>query len=461
MFELRKAFSPFTATVKDSLDDSYAYYYDTSSTGSVNPIAYSVVNNVEGEWNHIAVIYNGTNAEKNYTYKAQSDKRITNDTEWVIVANDKTAGVQNLGEVKGKTFTVPAYSALIAVEKSTFEECAIGSDFSTLTINSVHEESGELLATNTLIGKPGEGYAVEADSSIPLQYELDRVDGELTGTYSDEPQTITFYYKDFVADRFTAPSGDVNDDGVVDIVDASVVQRFLAHFIDLDETHEKRGDYDQNGETDAPDVTLLQRFLAGMIKPVYTVTTHHYGRNDSGVVKSIGSTTVETKRYGEPYETSSQAIAYYKLDETPANASGFVTKNIEVNYYYSYSVASPVMHVKHSGTQTWAPCLWAWAYDHTGTAINCYDGWPGLLLSNPDEDGWYNVTFPIPGGLNYYFIISKNGNPQTKDYGVVDGQNVGISYDDYPEIWVVINDDMVGKNNDWCTYYNYNPDIEN
>ena len=120
------------------------------------------------------------------------------------------------------------------------------------------------------------------------------------------------------------------------------------------------------------------------------------------------------------------------------------------------------MHVKHSGNQTWAPNLWAWAYDGAGQAINCYDGWPGLLLTNPDENGWYDVTFPIPGGLNYYFIISNNGTPQTKDYGVVDGQNIGISYDDYPEIWVVIQDDLVGKNNgDWCKYYNYNPDEAN
>ena len=340
---------------------------------------------------------------------------------------------------------------MIAVEKNTFEECAIQSDFSTLTINSIHEKTGEVLASNVLIGKPGEGYSVEADGSIPLQYDFTYVDASETGVFTDEPQTINYYYTDFVADRFRAPYGDVNDDGEVDIVDATVLQRFLAMFITLDEEHEKRGDYDLDGVTDAPDVTLLQRFCAGMIQPVYTVTTRHMGTNDSGVTKAIGSTTVQTYRYGEEYETSPQAIAYYKLDETPDNATGTVNKNITVTYYYSYSVASPKMHVKHNGTLTWAPCLWAWAYDHTGTAINCYDGWPGLQLSNPDADGWYDVTFPIPGGLDYYFIISKNGNPQTKDYGP-------ISYDEYPEIWVVIDDANVGKNNDWCTFYNYNPD---
>ena len=286
----------------------------------------------------------------------------------------------------------------------------------------------------------------------------------MTGTFGDEDSEITFYYKDYVPERFTAPDGDVNDDGYVNIIDATILQRYLAKFIKLDEEHVKRGDYDGNGVTDTADVTLLQRWCAGMISPTNTVTTRYLGRNDDGTVKAIAQSTVEKYRYGEAYTTEPLTIAYYKLDETPDNASGIVNKKTVVTYWYSYSVASPKMHVKHSGDLDWAPSLWAWAYDGSGQAINCYDeyGWPGKLLTNPDENGWYDVTFPIPGGLNYYFIISKNGSPQTKDYGVVDGQNVGISYDEYPEIWVVIQDDLVGKNNgDWCKYYNYNPDIEN
>lgn len=464
MFELRKAFSPFTANEIDTNDDSYAYYFDTSSTGSVNPIAYTIHNQTEGEWNKVAVIYNGTDSQKNYTYKKTQDKSINADTEWVIVANDQVAGVQSLGEVKGLTFTVPAYSAMIAVEKSTFEACALSSDFTTLTVKSVYDATGATLSTNTLIGKPGEGYSVDADGSIPMEYELSYIDGETTGVFTDTPQEITFHYVDYIPERFTAPEGDINDDGVVDIIDVTILQRYLAHFTKLDAEHVARGDYDRNGETDSADVALLQRYCAGMISSTYTVTTRYLGRNDDGTIKAVSASKVQKYRYGEEYTTEPQTIAYYKLDEMPDNASGIVNKKTTVTYWYSYSVASPKMHVKHSGDLTWDPSLWAWAYDGDGTAINCYDeyGWPGKTLTNPDEDGWYDVTFPIPGGLNYYFIISKNGSPQTKDYGVVDGQNVGISYDDYPEIWVVIQDDLVGKNNgDWCKYYNYNPDLEN
>ncbi len=461
MFELRKAFSPFTANVTEADGGNYKYNFDTSATGSVNPIAYTVDNRTDGEWSKIAVIYNGTNVEKNYRF-TKATSGVTDDSEWVIVANDQVAGVQKLGEVKGKTFTVPAYSALIAVEKSTFEEVALQSDFSTLTINSVYKKTGEILSTNSLIGKPGEGYSVEADGSIPIEYELDSIEGNVDGTFSEQPQTVTFNYIDYIPERFRAPYGDVNDDGVVDLLDVTILQRYDANMVQLDEDHAARGDYDQNGVTDIADVVLLQRYLAGMINSTYTVTTRYLGRQDDGTVKSIANSTVTKYRYGEKYSTDPLTIAYYKLDEMPANASGTVNKRIVVNYWYSYSVASPKMHVKHSGDQTWAPNLWAWAYDGSGQAINCYDGWPGLLLTNPDENGWYDVTFPIPGGLNYYFIISNNGTPQTKDYGVVDGQNIGISYDDYPEIWVVIQDDLVGKNNgDWCKYYNYNPDLEN
>ncbi|MBQ9680051.1 MAG: type I pullulanase [Ruminococcus sp.] len=462
LFELRKVFSPFTANVTEAAGGNYKYNFDTSATGSVNPIAYTIDNNTEGEWSKIAVIYNGANIVKNYRF-TKASSGVTDNSEWVIVVNDKQAGVQKLGEVKGRTFTVPAYSAMIAVEKSTFEETAIPSDFSTLTVNSVYDVTGETLTSSTLIGKPGEGYSVTADGSIPLQYELDRVEGDETGVFSDEEQTVTYHYRDYVPERFTAPDGDLNDDGVVDIIDVTVLQRHLAYLNRLDAEHEKRGDYDLDGVTDSPDVTLLQRFCAGMIAPVYTVTTRYLGRTDDGT-KSIATATVQTLRYGDSYTTEPLTIAYYKLDETPANASGTVNKKTVVTYWYSYSVASPVMHVKHSGDETWDPNLWAWAYDGSGQAINCYEetGWPGKTLTNPDENGWYNVTFPIPGGLNYYFIISQgSGTPQTMDYGRVNGEDIGISYDDYPEIWVVIQDDLIGKNNgDWCKYYNYNPDLE-
>ena len=454
MFELRKAFSPFTASLSDKADDSYEYIFETSTTSSLYTIAYTIHNETPGEWNKVAVIYNGKTSPVNFSFKGVKDKTINADTEWVIVANDKAAGVTKLAESKGLTFSVPASSAVIAVEKNTFEECAIPSSFTKVNVSHVYEKTGEILNTGVIQGVPGEGYSLVADNSIPLEYTLDSVEGDLTGVFGEEDKTVTFNYTDYIPTPFTAPTGDVDDSGDVDIIDGTVLQRHLVKIKELDEEHVKRGDYNCDGETDMVDVTVLQRFLAHMIKPVYSVTARHMEKKEDGSTKALTTAETSRVRYGEPYETAAKKIAYYSLISEPENASGIVTGNVTVDYFYQYSVASPKMHVKHNGSETWAPNLWAWAYDGP-TPINCYADWPGLLLSNPDADGWYTVTFPIPGGLDYYFIISKNGNPQTADYGP-------ISYDDYPEIWVVIDDANVGKaDGKWVNYYNYNPDIEN
>ena len=452
MFELRKAFSPFNAAEPDAKDDTYKYMRSTSVTQSLTTIGYTVENLTEGEWNKIAVIYNAEKKPVKFTLK--NDPGINKDTEWVIVANDKSAGVSALGENKGLTFDVPATCVLIAVEKNTYEAANIKSDYSKVYINSVFEETGEILSSNVLLGKVGSGYVTTPDGSIPIKYELDSVDGNESGVFAEDDIIVTYNYKTFVPDHFTVEKGDIDDDNEISIMDATRLQRWLAELIVLDEDHIKRGDYDYSGETDILDATKLQRFLAEFPVNVCRITTSYMGNTD-GNIRSIATTSVQEVRLGEEYTTELLNIAYYKLDgDIPENASGIATGDIKVVYNYVYAVNSPIVHVKHSGDETWAPCLWAWAYEGS-TPINAYESWPGLLLENPDDNGWYTTKFAIPGGLDYYFILSQNGTPQTADIGP-------IVYDDYPEIWIVIQDDQIGSSDGmWVKYYNYNPDTAN
>ena len=452
LFELRKAFSPFTASTLDSKDDSFKYNRTTSLTASTNTIGYTVENLTEGEWNKIAVIYNGKNTAVNFKLSATADKKINNNTEWVIVVNDKAAGVTALGENTGLTFSVPANTCVIAVEKSTFEEVALQSQYSRVIVNSVYDKTGEQLAGTTLLGSAGSTYTAAPDASIPLQYELDHVEGEEKGVYTDADTVVTYHYGDFIPSSFLAENGDVDDDGDITIIDGTVIQRHLAGLERLDAEHEARGDYDYSGETTIIDVTKLQRFLAGLQVNVCKITTRYKGYNpDLDKTSYISTTNISYVRLGDTYVTTPENVAYYELDEMPGNACGVASEDVVVTYNYTYAVNSPVIHVKHDGDLTWAPCLWAWSYEGT-KPVNSYDAWPGLMMTDPDEDGWYTTTFPTPGGLDYYFIISKSGSPQTADYGP-------IVYDEYPEIWVVINDDQVGKNGTWVSYYNYNPDL--
>ena len=452
MFELRKAFSPFTAATVDANDKSFAYYRTTSVSSSAYTIGYTVENLTEGEWNKIAVIYNGKTEAVNFKLSNVVDLDISDDTEWVIVVNDKAAGVTPLGYNKGLTFRVPAGSAIIAVEKNTFEAANIQSDFKKVTVNSVYEKTGEVLSSTTLLGKTGEYYSTSPDGSIPLQYEFDNISGDEKGVFSDEDTVVTYNYGDFIPGSFTAEYGDVDGDGKVTILDGTMIQRHLADLVVLDSEQIAAGDYDYSKETNILDVTKLQRFLSGMQVNLCKIVIRHVGDNGSST-SFISPTKSMYVRLGYEYATSPESVAYYELVSTPENATGVASQDITITYQYKYSVNSPIIHVKHDGDLTWAPSLWAWAYEGT-TPINAYSGWPGYTMENPDDDGWYTTEFPIPGGLDYYVIISKGGTPQTADYGP-------IKYNDYPEIWVVINDAQVGKGGNWITYYNYNPDYEN
>ena len=458
MFELRKAFSPFTADKVDADDDTYQINRTTSVSAYGYTIGYTVDNTTPGEWSKIAVIYNGKNEPASFKMSNKADTTISDDTEWVIVANDQAAGVSKLGECKGLTFSdIPANSVIIAVEKESFEKCALESSYSKLTVKSVYKETGDVLGSKTLLGKPGEGYSVSADTAIPIQYELSGVVGDETGMFATNDTVLTYEYEDFVPDSFTAPKGDVDDDTYITIMDATKVQRWVAELDQLDAEHIKRGDYDYSGETNILDATKLQRFIAELPVSVCTITTEYIGTRNDKEVKLTLQPAVTQVRLGSTYTTEPASVAYYKLDETPANATGIATGDVKVTYHYTYTVDTATLHIKHSGSETWNPYLWGWSYNGSDP-INAYESWPGLLLNTQDEDGWYTTSFPVPGGLDYYFIINQgSGKPQTKDYGP-------IKYDDYPEIWIVIDDEAFLANSDsgtWIQYYNYNPELAN
>ncbi len=440
MMELRSAFSPFTASQKDDDDDSYKYFFHTSMAGANKTIAYTVENNKEGEWNKIAVMFNGSKGLTTQELKTHIDSGISEDTEWVIIANDKSAGIKKLGEVKGLKFKVPAFSAIIAVEKSTYEACAIDSKFSTVSINHIDNATGETFKTNTILGMPGEGYVAAADTSIPLKYDIDRVEGNVKGEFVKGDTDVNYYFKRFTPSSFEVENGDVDGDGYISIMDATAIQLHLAQMVVLDDAAFARGDYNYDSVTSIMDATLLQQFLAMEDVTVYTLTVNYV--DEEG--KAFASPFVKEFRLGEQYTTEAKESVFYELGDKPQNAEGVITGNTTVTYVYKYKVDSVKVHVKHNGDLTWDPFLWAWATPiGGGTQVNIYESWPGLQITDVDENGWYTTEIDVPPEYTYSIIINNGGGIQTDDY---DGFSA-------KEIWVVIDDEKAIKNGAWISVY--------
>ena len=69
----------------------------------------------------------------------------------------------------------------------------------------------------------------------------------------------------FVALNDKLLRGDANLDGEVDIIDASVIQRFLVNMKNLEDVAYRNADANNDGSVDIIDATTIQRYLAGFI----------------------------------------------------------------------------------------------------------------------------------------------------------------------------------------------------
>ena len=184
MMQIKSAFSPLTA-----MDNSYAdkYTFTKKVSASTNQISFTIQNDVEGEWNKMAVIYN------NATTAADVTLSDTSVTDWVVIANGETAGLDSLGEVTGSTFTVPARSAIVAVDKAGYESAGIHSSKGKVKVNYVYEATGEKLEDSVILqGSVGSGYVTVPSAVIPDTYIVSRIGGNAEGKYTSDMQEVTF-----------------------------------------------------------------------------------------------------------------------------------------------------------------------------------------------------------------------------------------------------------------------------
>ena len=97
-----------------------------------------------------------------------------------------------------------------------------------------------------------------AGTTITIQLDLTDFD---YGTKTGAKMTITWTAED---DPNTFILGDVNNDGVADSIDATLVQRYDAQMTLPEGTIIKHGDVNNDGEVDIVDATLIQRYDAGI-----------------------------------------------------------------------------------------------------------------------------------------------------------------------------------------------------
>ena len=156
-----------------------------STHGDVGAYTYS--NNKSNEWGKVCVLVNASST---------NDWPITLDgSGWTVVADGTTAGLKSLGTVSGNTYTVPANSACVLVQSSTFNNLKVSEKtFGTVTIKHI-DDSGNVLKTSTAKYADGTTYRTYPDTTILYDYALKDTQGVTSGTVTGgKNYNVTYVY---------------------------------------------------------------------------------------------------------------------------------------------------------------------------------------------------------------------------------------------------------------------------
>lgn len=349
LIEIRKNFKPFRDATAESAKK--IAFSDTKEDGVV---AYTLENSLtkDKQWAYAAVVFNASGTEKEVTLSQSGNTALPK--KWEIIADKTQAGLKGLGEIEGNKVTVAPKSALIMVDKESFDKVAAKSDNCTVKVEYKDQGSGEVFETQVLKGKQGEGYIVQRSTDFDVDYDLVSTDGKESGKFTADEQKVTYNYKKY--------SGNVYN----------ITVKYL-----------REGDKD-------------------------------FGTGDSEMSPSI----VERFREGEPYTARIKKIEGMKLnmEKFPTNASGTAEGDDEIVYYYVQEPASDLI-VHYYNAEGWGKVC-GYVYSITDDGEKEHNGKkPGKQLEKDSSlgDGWFVLKVPKIGNNSDIKVVFSDGTDKKKD----------------------------------------------
>ncbi len=191
LIEIRKSFTPF----RDPTNTSQKSTYFAWSNCHQNVVAYTLKNTLTPatEWNQVAVIFNPNRNSETVTLQTYENNVLPK--EWVIIADGTRAGIEEIGVVYGTDILVPACSAMILVDKASFDSTIINTKVGIVTVEHILQSTGEVLKRNVLRGKISHSYTTHLDEELLNDYLFSISVGNTIGRFEEEEVKVYYYYE--------------------------------------------------------------------------------------------------------------------------------------------------------------------------------------------------------------------------------------------------------------------------
>lgn len=144
LIQLRKSYAPFTDSTNTTID-SMTIFENTDK----RVVGFMMENKLkaDSQWDKVVCIYN-SDTERDIEVQLEGENL---PEEWVVVVNADSAGVESLEELKGTKITVPKTTAMVLVDKNSFESANIEVDTEfrkQLINNAVKGENSDEVVNN-------------------------------------------------------------------------------------------------------------------------------------------------------------------------------------------------------------------------------------------------------------------------------------------------------------------------
>lgn len=325
LYKIRDAFAAFsdsTAATANSL--TYLSDVPKGVTG------YTINNTESGKWSQMCVIFNGSDSAQNVTAKG----------DWVVLADNKTAGLRNIKNVTNSV-KVEAHSAVIMVDTKSYDSAGIMDDEGAVVIDYYDNKTEKLIKSQTLTGELGTSYDVTNLAST-LNYDVKKTDGEIKGVFTDQVGHAKVYVEEYDGEISTVTLKFVDETNNTEIEDSFLVKN-------------RKGE--QYYTPDLPSIKNYKLVLddlptngAGKLDSASKTVTYKYTRvtddedktvcrvnaiymDDSG--KILDTKTI-TGVEGQAYSLSQNTYEEKDLVSVPEKANG-TFKSGEINVVFSYS----------------------------------------------------------------------------------------------------------------------------
>lgn len=325
LYKIRDAFAAFSDSTAATAS-SLTYLSDVPK----GVMGYTINNTESGKWSQMCVIFNGSDSAQNVTAKG----------DWVVLADNKTAGLRNIKNVTNSV-KVEAHSAVIMVDTKSYDSAGIMDDEGAVVIDYYDNKTEKLIKSQTLTGELGTSYDLTNLAST-LNYDVKKTDGEIKGVFTDQVGHAKVYVEEYDGEMSTVTVKFVDETNNTEIEDSFLVKN-------------RKGE--QYYTPDLPSIKNYKLVLddlptngAGKLDSASKTVTYKYTRvtddedktvcrvnaiymDDSG--KILDTKTI-TGVEGQAYSLSQNTYEEKDLVSVPEKANG-TFKSGEINVVFSYS----------------------------------------------------------------------------------------------------------------------------